>query len=115
MSALLGYVQTTSGGDPDKINLVANVKREACSLGLLEAPGNLRSNFGQHTGEIIFRWNDVKKHKMYTLQLSDTLGDDTKWTNAGFTGKLSYLSKELESSREYAFRVGTISTTGING
>ncbi|MEP7169029.1 MAG: fibronectin type III domain-containing protein [Bacteroidota bacterium] len=115
MTGLLGYIQTTSGGDPDKINLVADVKKKPSPKGLLPAPGNVRSDYGKHDGEIIFRWDGVAGRSMYTMQFSDTPGDDSKWTDVGFTGKLSYTAKGLISGKQYSFRVATISTAGISG
>lgn len=115
MTALLGYVQTTSGGDAEKINLVAYVRKNASPVGLLPAPSNVRSVFGEHDGEIIFRWLGVKGRKLYTMQLNDTPGDDTKWENLDFTGKQTYTAKGLISGKEYAFRIATISTAGISG
>ena len=115
MAGLLGYIQTTSGGDPDKINLVADVKKKPSPKGLLPAPTNVRGVYGKHDGEIIFRWDGVTGRGMYTMQFTDTPGDDSKWTDAGFTGKRNYTASGLTSGKQYGFRIATISTAGISG
>jgi hypothetical protein len=115
MTGLLGYIQTTSGGDPDKINLVAYVKKKASPKGVLPQPGNVRSDYGVHDGEIIFRWDGVKGRTMYSIQFTDTPGDDSKWTDAGFTGKTKYTVEGLVSGKQYGLRVATISAAGISG
>jgi hypothetical protein len=115
MMGLLGYIQTTSEGDPDKINLVADVKKNPSPKGLLPAPGNVRAKYGEHEGEIDFLWKGVPGRSTYSMQINDTPGDDSKWTDSGFTGKTKFTASGLISGHKYGFRVATVSSAGISG
>ncbi len=115
MAGLLGYTQSTSGGDAAKINLVANVKKQSSPKGLLPAPTDVRSIYGEHEGEILFRWKGVVGKSTYVMQFNDTPGDDTKWKEIGFTGKTNYNASGLVSGKMYSFRIATVSAAGISG
>jgi hypothetical protein len=117
MSTLQGYIQTTSGGDAVKILLVADVKHSGSPVGLLPAPVNVRGAYGEHEGEVIFRWNGVPKRSGYKMQVNHSPMDDTKWVDLAdpLTGKTFVEIDGLVSGNKYGFRVATFNSAGISG
>lgn len=117
MSLEQGYIQTTSGGDPDRILLVCDVKKPGEPAGILPPPQNMRSAYGKHEGEIIVRWKGVPKRTSYKLQINRTPNDDTRWEDVvdGLTGKRRFVVSGLVSGANYGFRVATVSSEGIGG
>lgn len=115
MSTLQGYVQSTSAGDSLKILLVADVKKERSPIGILPPPANVRGTYGNHEGEIIFRWAGVPSRTQYLMQLNPTPADDSKWEELGLTGKVRAVTDKLTSGQTYGFRVAAISSAGIGG
>ncbi len=113
MSILQAYIQTTSGGNADKILLVADVKKNPSPVGILSFPAKLRAVFGLHDGEVILRWGGVSKRLIYKVQVNPTPGDETKWEDLVSTTKNRYVAAGLTSGQMYAFRVATMSVEGL--
>ena len=114
LKTLLGYVQSVSAGDETMIlSSGFDVKRPRTPVGILPPPVNVRAVFGKVPGEIILRWGGVKHKLVYKVQINDTPGDDTKWTDLTYTGKIRIVVPSLITDKMYAFRVATISSDGI--
>lgn len=114
---LLGYIQTTSGGDEAKIlSTGVDVRSKSASKGLLPAPSGVRSDYGLHAGEILIRFNGVKGRTIYKIQINDTPNDESKWRDLenGLTGKTKFIADGLVTDKMYGFRVATISAEGIS-
>ncbi|HKR03609.1 MAG TPA: fibronectin type III domain-containing protein [Bacteroidia bacterium] len=118
MSALTGYVQTTSLGDEDQILSAGfELKRKPVKLGMLVPPGNFRGAFGLHPGEIILRWAGVYGRTEYFAEMSTDPTNPALWTNVpnGHTGRVRLVVSGLTPGQVYYFRVFTECTAGTSG
>ena len=114
LKTMLGYVQSVSEGDETMIlSSGFDVRRPRIPVGILPPPVNVRAVFGNVTGEIILRWQGVKNKLVYKVQINDTPGDDTKWVDLTYTGKIRMVVPSLITDKMYAFRVASISSDGI--
>ena len=114
LKTMLGYVQSVSAGDETMIlGSGYDVKRPRVPAGILPPPVNARSVFGNVPGEVILRWGGVPKKLIYKVQINDTPGDDGKWKDYTYTGKVRLVIGSLTSDHVYAFRIATISSDGI--
>ena len=88
MTALTGYVQTTSFGDVDQILSAGfELKYPPVNLGMLPRPSNFRAAFGVHPGEIILRWAGVHKRTDYFVEMSTDLNKPELWHVISHTEK----------------------------
>lgn len=109
-----GYIQSVSAGDETMIlSSGFDVKRPRTPAGILAPPANLRAVFGNVSEEIILRWAGVAKRLIYKVQINDTPGDETKWKDYTYVGKIRLVVPGLTSDKMYAFRVATISAAGL--
>ncbi|MEP7168661.1 MAG: fibronectin type III domain-containing protein [Bacteroidota bacterium] len=118
MTALTGYVQTTSLGDEDQILSAGfELKRKPVKLGLLPPPSNFRAAFGFHPGEIILRWIGVYGRSEYFVQISIDPARTDSWTDVpmGHTGKVRLVVSGLTPGQVYYFRIFTECAAGTSG
>jgi hypothetical protein len=117
ISALTGYIQTTTFGDEDQILSAGyELKRKPVKLGMLLPPVNFRAVFGMHAGEIILRWAGVYGRTDYLIQMSSDPTKPELWTDIpnGRTGKVRFVVSGLTSGQVYYFRIFTICTAGTS-
>lgn len=112
MSLWQAYIQTTSGGDAEKILLVADVKRDPSPVGIKPAPANIRVYFGYEAGEIRLLHGGVKGRIFYRVQVSPTPISPDTWTDYAQTTKTRTLIKSLASGQEYGVRAATVTVDG---
>ncbi len=118
MSLLTAYIQNTSGGDATLIRSTGLDVVETAPIGILPAPSNVRTAYGKHPGEIIVRWNGVKKRRSYTVQMNENdPNDEADWQDMddGDTGKRRMIVEGLTPGKVYWFRVFTLSSVGYSG
>jgi hypothetical protein len=118
MSALTGYVQTTTLGDEDQILSAGfSLKRKPVKLGMLLPPSNFRAAFGMHPGEIILRWAGVYGRSDYFVQMSTDPTKPELWTALpkGHTGKVRLVVSGLTPGQVYYFRAFTECAAGTSG
>lgn len=118
MTALTGYVQTTSLGDEDRILSAGfELKRKPVRLGMLPPPSNFRAAFGVHPGEIILRWAGVYGRSDYFVQMSTDPNRADSWTDVpkGHTGKIRLVVSGLTPGQVYYFRIFTECVAGTSG
>ncbi|MBK5286755.1 MAG: fibronectin type III domain-containing protein, partial [Bacteroidia bacterium] len=114
MNSLMAYVQNTSLGDETKILSTGfEVKKQRTPVGILAPPSNVRSSFGFLPGEVLLLWGGVRGRLAYRVQTNDTPGNDANWVDYTFTGKARLVVSGLISSKEYAFRIATLSAEGL--
>lgn len=113
MSILLAYVQMTSAGEADKINLVAEVKKNATPVGILNPPANVRTFYGYQPGDIRLVYKGIPGRLFYRAQINDTPGNNSGWKDYLFTTKTRIIVSGLTPGAEYGFRIATVSTGGI--
>jgi hypothetical protein len=114
LKTMAGYVQSVSAGDETMILSTGfDVKRPRNPAGILPPPINVRAVFGNIPGDIILRYGGVKRRLIYKVQINDTPGDDTKWKDYTYTGKIRIVVPGLVSDKVYAFHVATISAAGL--
>jgi hypothetical protein len=114
LKIMLGYVQSVSEGDETMILSTGfDLKRSRTPVGILPPPVNVRSVFGFVPGQIIIRWAGVKKKLIYKIQINDTPGDETKWIDITYIGKIRLVVSGLITDHLYSFRIATISADGI--
>jgi hypothetical protein len=110
---LLGYIQSVSGGDEEKIlSSGVDVKKTKSPVGVLQAPANVRSRFGINPGEFIVNFGGVKGRLIYRVQLNPTPGDNTGWADYSYTGKNRAEFSGLVTGQEYSVRIAAVSAAG---
>lgn len=113
MSTLQTYVQLTSGGDPAKIILVADVKRSRTPVGIKPPPANVRTKFGYVSGEMRLLFGGVSGRIFYRVQINSTPGNSAGWTDFSQITKTRLLLGGLVSGQEYALRIATVTADGM--
>jgi hypothetical protein len=114
MGSLMAYVQNTSLGDEAKIlSSGFEVKSPRTPVGILPPPSNVRCGFGFVPGEVLLLWGGVDGRLAYRVQYTPTPADPATWQDYVFTGKTRLIVSGLASSREYAFRIASLSAEGL--
>jgi len=113
MSKLQTYVQLTSGGDPAKIILVADLKRPRTPAGIKPAPANVRAKFGFQSGEIRLLYGGVSGRIFYRVQINPTPGNNAAWADYVQTTKTRVLISGQVSGQEYGIRIATVTADGM--
>lgn len=105
------YVQNVSLGDAAKIlSAGMDVANTPAPIGMLPAPGNLRSVAGALDGQVECDWDPVRGAASYVAQCSTASGGP--WTQF-YTGTNSTcIASALVSGGEYFFRVAAIGAAG---
>ena len=115
-SDLGGYVQTTSGGDAELITSAGfEMEKVREPLGLLSAPTDVRAVATPYPGKLVLRYKGVKGRMVYEVYICS--GDpkvEADWSLYTTTGKNNLSISDLESGKEYFFRVLALGTAGAS-
>ena len=111
-----GYVQTVSNGDAELITSAGfETEKVRQPLGQLPAPPNVRALVTLYPGRLDVRFGGVKGRSIYEVYICS--GDpkvEADWQLHTKTGKNRLVVDELESGKEYFFRVVALGAAGAS-
>ena len=112
IKSLAGYVQTTSGGDADKILTSGfEVVRRGSPIGELAPPQNLSSRFTNMEGRASIYWTGDDGADVYHVFMSRS-NDPFNWELIGATTKRRFNADSLEPATIYWFAVSAVGAAG---
>jgi hypothetical protein len=116
LTQLAGYVQTTSGGDPVKIESSGmTVRQPAQPVGPMPVVINVRATPGPGDGQVTLRWKAVKGRLAYEVSKADEAGTATApetYTFVESTGKTRLVISGLTGCARHWFRVRALGADG---
>ncbi|MEO8591176.1 MAG: fibronectin type III domain-containing protein [Flavobacteriales bacterium] len=108
-----GYVQGISEGDKKLILSAAfDVAKDRKPLPPPLAPGELKVSRSAIAGLLKVRWKKVHGAVLYYLEM--LVEGSTEWTRVLTTTRTSHDMTDLETGKEYSFRVQAIASSGIS-
>jgi len=108
------YVELKSGGDETKIlSAGMQVRSEAGTVGLLQAPQNFTVSEGANPGMVELKWKTVRGSSSYIIERSTDPPTSSSWTSGAVSTKAKYLMGNLESGSKFWFRVASVNSAGI--
>ena len=112
---LAGYVQAQSGGDASKILSAGfDVRKRGEPVEKLSTPENLRGQLTSFAGNAVLRWNTVANATNNQVFINSTDPEqEDKWELVAYTSKSRYTVTDLESGKNYWFRVQAMGRKGL--
>lgn len=111
--SLAAYVESTSGGDAQKIlSAGLAVKGQPSPIGPLPQVEGLDSNVGDAEGEVTLRWTPLRGAKTYQAQTCPDPITAGGWSDVGLPTKAKLLVTGLPSGGRCWFRVRAIGSAG---
>ena len=110
-----GYVQTTSGGDPVKIQSAGfDVASDGAPVHMTKV-ANLSAAVGDSPGEIDLNWNPVSGAKSYEIQTSTTPDTESSWAFKETSTKSKATLNGLTSASKIWVRVRAVGANDKGG
>jgi len=110
---LAGFVQGISGGDKALILSAGfDVTKKASPLPAPEAPGDLIVQRTAVRGILKVKWSRVYGTKLSFLEMAEAGSGD--WQRVVSTSRTSHTMTNLNTGKEYSFRVQVVTSSGIS-
>lgn len=112
--SLAGHVDAQCEGNGVKINSTGfELHKTPQPVGVLDAPTNVRAERGNQRGEVVLRWNAKRGRTQYVVQMnSGDPKEEENWKWVASTTKIVHTIGDLETDKQYYFRVRAHSAAG---
>lgn len=111
-----GYVESTSGGNPAKIQSTGLAVQDAPTpTTALPRPENVSASTGDDSGEVDISWDRVPRAKNYQVECREHIDGQVPgpWTQVKIANRSKLTATGLVTGRKYAFRLRALGPNDV--